>query len=157
MNTRLAMAIVSGLAALAPTLALAAAPREKFLVPDPTEVPAAYLCLGIFLFSYLFVMTEEKTHLRKSKPVILAAGVIWGMIAFAYAGNGDGHSVEAAVGHNLLEFSELFLFLLAAMTYVNAMDERRVFEALRGARRPIILAGNGAIRRRASARPAAPC
>jgi Na+/H+ antiporter NhaD/arsenite permease-like protein len=32
---------------------------------------------------------------------------------------------------NLFEFSELFLFLLSAMTYVNAMDERLVFEALR--------------------------
>jgi len=76
-------------------------------------------------------MSEEFTHLRKSKPVILAAGVIWGMIAYVYAGNGDGHSVEAALGHNLLEFSELFLFLLAAMTYVNAMDERLVFQSLR--------------------------
>ncbi|MDX5152010.1 MAG: sodium:proton antiporter NhaD, partial [Acidiferrobacterales bacterium] len=30
-----------------------------------------------------------------------------------------------------LEFAELMLFLLAAMTYVNAMDERQVFMALR--------------------------
>jgi NhaD family Na+/H+ antiporter len=30
-----------------------------------------------------------------------------------------------------MEFAELFLFLLAAMTYINAMEERNVFEALR--------------------------
>ncbi|HDN69148.1 MAG TPA: sodium:proton antiporter, partial [Gammaproteobacteria bacterium] len=84
-----------------------------------------------FVIAYLFVMAEEFTHLRKSKPVILAAGVIWAMIAYVYAGNGDGHSVEEALRHNLLEFSELFLFLLAAMTYVNAMDERLVFQTLR--------------------------
>jgi Na+/H+ antiporter NhaD/arsenite permease-like protein len=36
------------------------------------------------------------------------------------------------VRHNLIEFSELFLFLLAAMTYINTMDERGVFRALRG-------------------------
>jgi Na+/H+ antiporter NhaD/arsenite permease-like protein len=53
------------------------------------------------------------------------------MIAYVYAGTGDHHSVEIAVRHNLLEFSELFLFLLAAMTYVNAMDERQVFQSLR--------------------------
>jgi Na+/H+ antiporter NhaD/arsenite permease-like protein len=32
------------------------------------------------------------------------------------------------VRHNIMEFAELFLFLLAAMTYINAMEERRVFE-----------------------------
>jgi Na+/H+ antiporter NhaD/arsenite permease-like protein len=35
------------------------------------------------------------------------------------------------VKHNLEEFGELFLFLLAAMTYINTMDERGVFDALR--------------------------
>ena len=38
---------------------------------------------------------------------------------------------EEAVRHNLLEFAELFLFLLAAMTYINTMDERGVFDVLR--------------------------
>lgn len=33
--------------------------------------------------------------------------------------------------HNLLEYAELMLFLLVAMSYINAMEERRVFEALR--------------------------
>ncbi|MDH5650095.1 MAG: sodium:proton antiporter NhaD, partial [Gammaproteobacteria bacterium] len=41
------------------------------------------------------------------------------------------HAAEVALRHNLLEFAELFLFLLAAMTYVNAMDERLIFESLR--------------------------
>ena len=98
---------------------------------DLTHSPVGLLALGIFILSYVVVMSEEFTHLRKSKPVILAAGIIWAMIAFVYAGQGDSDSVEAALSHNLLEFSELFLFLLAAMTYVNAMDERLVFQSLR--------------------------
>ena len=32
---------------------------------------------------------------------------------------------------NILEYAELMLFLLAAMTYINAMEERLVFESLR--------------------------
>lgn len=98
---------------------------------DLTQSTVGIAALAIFVIAYLFVMAEEFTHLRKSKPVILAAGVIWAMIAYVYAGSGDGHSVEEALRHNLLEFSELFLFLLAAMTYVNAMDERLVFQTLR--------------------------
>jgi len=115
--------------ALFPVVAAATTTAGEII--DLTRSNVGYTALAIFVLAYIVVMTEEFTHLRKSKPVILAAGVIWGMIAVVYTGHGDGHSVEAALRHNLLEFSELFLFLLAAMTYVNAMDERQVFEALR--------------------------
>jgi len=81
--------------------------------------------------AYLLVMAEEFTHLRKSKPVMLAAGLIWGLIGWIYVQNGIPHSAEMAVRHTLLEYAELMLFLLVAMTYINAMDERHVFEALR--------------------------
>jgi NhaD family Na+/H+ antiporter len=110
---------------------LGALASETGQTVDLTGEQVGYAALVIFVIAYLLVMMEEFTHLRKSKPVILAAGIIWGMIAFIYAGNGDAHTVEAALRHNLLEFAELFLFLLVAMTYVNAMDERQVFEALR--------------------------
>ena len=86
----------------------------------------------IFLLAYLLVMAEEFTHLRKSKPVILAAGIIWVAIAWVYDANNLPHMAEQAVRHNLLEYAELMLFLLVAMTYINAMEERRVFDALRG-------------------------
>jgi len=90
-----------------------------------------YFALAIFALAYVFVMAEEFTHLRKSKPVILAAGLIWGTIAWVYVQNGMPHTAEEAFRHNLLEYVELFLFLLVAMTYINAMDERQVFDALR--------------------------
>jgi NhaD family Na+/H+ antiporter len=114
---------------LFPGLALASSSGGNSL--DLTGSTVGYGALVIFGIAYLFVMSEEFTHLRKSKPVILAAGLIWGAIATVYSDYDDTHAVESALSHNLLEFSELFLFLLAAMTYVNAMDERQVFEALR--------------------------
>ncbi len=98
---------------------------------DLTNHTVGYMALIVFAIAYIFVMTEEFTHLRKSKPVILAAGIIWAMIAYVYASNGMNHQAEAAVRHNLLEYTELMLFLLVAMTYINAMDERKVFDALR--------------------------
>ncbi len=98
---------------------------------DLTAHTVGYVAIGIFMLAYLFVMLEEFTHLRKSKPVIFAAGVIWAMIAAVYAGTGDLHTAEKAVRHNILEFAELMLFLLVAMTYINVLEERRVFDALR--------------------------
>ena len=91
------------------------------------------VALIIFCIAYGLVMAEEFTHLRKSKPVMLAAGLIWGLIAWTIQGM-EGYAANAAeeaVRHNLLEYAELMLFLLVAMTYINAMDERLVFEKLR--------------------------
>jgi len=90
-----------------------------------------YLALAVFVLAYAVVMSEEVLNLRKSKPVILAAGIIWAMIAYVYAEHGMPHAAEQAVRHSLLEYAELMLFLLVAMTYVNAMEERKVFDALR--------------------------
>lgn len=87
--------------------------------------------LALFILAYLLVVTEEFTQLRKSKPVVLAAGLIWALLAFAYSSNDSTHLVEHAVEHFLTEFAQLFLFLLTAMTYVNAMTERNVFNKLR--------------------------
>jgi len=85
----------------------------------------------LFFIAYLAVMAEEFTQLRKSKPVMLAAGIIWALIAWYYQSHDIPHVVEAALRQNLEEYAELMLFLIVAMTYINSMDERNVFEALR--------------------------
>jgi len=92
---------------------------------------AGWLAVGLFATAYAFVIAEEALHLRKSKPTMVAAGFIWTIVALLYSAYGDTHTAELAVKHNLEEFGELFLFLLAAMTYINTMDERGVFDALR--------------------------
>lgn len=98
---------------------------------DLTTHWAGYSAVLLFVLAYIFVIAEEFTKLRKSQPVMLAAGAIWALLAFATSGLGHVASIHEAVGGYLLEFAELLLFLLAAMTYVNAMSERNLFEALR--------------------------
>ena len=92
---------------------------------------AGILSVVIFAVAYVLVISEETIHLRKSKPVMVAAGLIWFLVAITYQQIGEAEAVEAMVQHGLLEFVELFLFLLAAMTYINTMDERGVFDVLR--------------------------
>lgn len=112
-----------------PSLAMAMdAPAAKL---DLTDNWVGFAALGIFVVAYILVIFEEQLHLRKSKPVLLAAGIIWVMIAFAYGQGGYTHEVEGAIRHNFLEYAELFFFLLVAMTYINALLERKVFDALR--------------------------
>ena len=90
------------------------------------------LAIAVFILAFLLVMAEEFAHLRKSKLVILAAGIIWSAIGLYYTSHGIPHLAEHALRHNLLEYAELMLFLLVAMTYIKSMEERRVFDALRG-------------------------
>ncbi|MCB1723660.1 MAG: sodium:proton antiporter NhaD [Gammaproteobacteria bacterium] len=116
------------LAALMPLPALAEGTAHTI---DFTSHWAGWISLLVFVLAYALVIGEETLHLRKSKPVIVAAGIIWVLVAVAYGHTGDIHTAETAMRHNLLEFAELFLFLLAAMTYINTMEERGVFDALR--------------------------
>jgi NhaD family Na+/H+ antiporter len=98
---------------------------------DLTAELTGIIAIAVFVLAYALVIAEEYTEMRKSKPVILAAGIIWGVIGFRYAQAGLTTEAEEAIHRFLLEFAELFLFLLTAMTYVNSMSERNVFEVLR--------------------------
>ncbi len=111
------------------TLALASPEGSVHL--DLTRHWVGYAAIVLFVLAYILVIMEEQLHLRKSKPVLLAAGLIWVLVAFAYVNAGDTHAAQMGIRHNFLEYSELFFFLLVAMTYINAMLERGVFDTLR--------------------------
>ncbi len=99
---------------------------------DLTGSWVGYAAVAVFVIAYLVVVLEERLHVPKSKPVLVAAGLMWVLVAGSHVAlGGDSAGVEEAVRHNLLEYAELLLFLLVAMTYVNALEERRVFETLR--------------------------
>ena len=58
------------------------------------------------MIAYALVIAEEFIHMRKSKPVIFAAGVIWVLVAVVVKQvEGGSALVEHAVDHNLKVFS----------------------------------------------------
>jgi Na+/H+ antiporter NhaD/arsenite permease-like protein len=95
-----------------------------------TTTAAGLLAVAVFVIAYGFVIAEEFTNMRKSKPMVIAAGIIWVLVAVAAARAGLP-GVADALQHELGQYAELLLFLLAAMAYVNTMQERQVFAALR--------------------------
>jgi len=99
--------------------------------PDLTTSFYGILAVATFVVAYAMVISEEFSHLRKSKPVILGAGIIWVLVAIAYAQQGDAAAATSALRANLEEYAELLLFLLSAMTFINTLEERNVFRALR--------------------------
>lgn len=123
---------MSVLTRFAVLLSLFISPAQASSGPIPLTLSTiGMFCVGLFVLAYALVMAEEYLQLRKSKPVLVAAGVIWILIGIAYAQNGMSPAAEQAFRHTLLEYAELMLFLLVAMTYINAMEDRNLFDALR--------------------------
>ena len=120
------------LTSLLPQITMAAESSSGPTSLDMITSPAAIFCIIIFIVAYAFVMAEEFTHFRKSKPVILAATLIW--VIIAYVASQDPNIgpkwAETQFRHVVLEFAELFFFLFVAMAYVNSLTERRMFDAL---------------------------
>ncbi|MFM8333350.1 MAG: sodium:proton antiporter NhaD [Candidatus Methylumidiphilus sp.] len=98
---------------------------------DLTRHWAGYLSLLVIFLAYVAAMLEEQTFLRKSKPMLLGASLVWILIALAYRRQGDVHLLVDAFKSNLQSYMELLLFIMVSMAYLNAMDDMRVFEVLR--------------------------
>ncbi len=129
MKSASALAVLTALSiGLVPGLAFAAE------APAPLNLTTSWYGIAaviVFTFAYILVVAEEAIHLRKSKPVMVGAALIWVLVPLAYQAHGDVTLPAQAIRENILEYAELLLFLLAAMTYINTLQERRVFDALR--------------------------
>ena len=66
---------------------------------DLTSTTTGLVALVVFTLAYILVMGEEKLHLRKSKPVLVAAGIIWVLIGTSYVANGMPDEAEGAFRH----------------------------------------------------------
>lgn len=129
-NARIGAVLLAALAAFLPLIAWGLATGTD-TIPDLTTDTLGILAVIIFVAAYGLVISEEFLLLRKSKPVIVAAGLIWILVALAYGQRGDTEGAARALRANFLEYAELMLFLLSAMTYINTMEERNIFRALR--------------------------
>lgn len=104
---------------------------EVYQPVDLTGSSIGIFSVIIFCIAYFFVIAEDCFHLKKSKPVLMASGLIWLLIGGYYVSIGHPEMAEHAFNHNLLEYAQLLLFLLVAMAYINALEERLVFDFLR--------------------------
>jgi len=97
-----------------------------------TNTWVGIVSLLVFVVGYYFIAAEDKYHVNKAKPALFAGTFIFMLIGAYFALNGlDPKPLEHEVEKLIVEISEIFFFLLVAMTYIEAMIDRRVFAALR--------------------------
>jgi len=133
MNNQLSKLLVFALLLL-PAAAFAGEAPEVLSAPQPLSLThhiVGYLSIAVTVLAYIAAMSEEVIELRKSKPMVLGSAIVWFAICIYYALNGEAKVAAVAFESNLLAYIELFLFILVSMTYLNAMEERGVFDGLR--------------------------
>lgn len=94
------------------------------------SIPALFALFTFFL-AYVLVIFEEFIQLRKSKPLMLASGLIWLMVFVLAKQKNLLNVAETAIQHNLMQYAEILLFIIVAITYINVLTACNVFEKLR--------------------------
>jgi Na+/H+ antiporter NhaD/arsenite permease-like protein len=122
--------VLAACIACIPVVALATAATPPAGALALTRSGHGMAAVALFFVAYAIVISEEFTELRKSKSVVVAAGAIWVLVGLAYA-SADIPGAGEILRGQIEEYGELLLFLLAAMTYVNTLQERGIFTALR--------------------------
>ncbi len=91
-----------------------------------------YVSILLFIVAYLMISFEEKIAVNKSKPALLAGTLIYVLIAWHYVFYGlDITPVKENMYHLIVEISSIYFFLFVAMTFIDSLIERDVFEALK--------------------------
>jgi Na+/H+ antiporter NhaD/arsenite permease-like protein len=87
--------------------------------------------LTCFAVAYGIAMAEQRLQVRKSVPVLVAAGLIWLLVGIGFAQAGASATAAELARRSILNYAELLLFLIPAMTFVNTLEDRGLFDTLR--------------------------
>ena len=102
------------------------------LTTDLTTSWIGIVSFAIFVIGYYFIAAEEKYHINKAKPALFTGAFMFMLIGVYYAINGmDPDPLHDEMSTLILEIAEIYFFLLVAMTYIETLLERRVFDVMK--------------------------
>ncbi|MGG7048761.1 MULTISPECIES: sodium:proton antiporter NhaD [unclassified Campylobacter] len=105
---------------------------EVSTMPDLTTTWVGILCFIVFLIGYYFIAAEEVYHINKAKPALFIGTFMFVLIGIYMVVNGmDVHPLNHEVNHLILEIAQIVFFLTVAMTFIEALIDRDVFNALK--------------------------
>jgi len=91
-----------------------------------------WLSLAVFVVAYYFIATEERYEVNKAKPALFAGTFMFMLVGVYFAINGmNPDPLHDELEHLILEIAEIFFFLLVAMTYIETLIERGVFDLMK--------------------------
>ena len=93
-----------------------------------TNTFSGLLGLLIFLSAGFLSLFGRNLSLPKSQPVLVASIIIWLMIAITYHDSGFDEAVIDSMRYDFLTVSEIMIFLIVLIVFMNILRERLFFE-----------------------------
>ncbi|MBD3796680.1 MAG: sodium:proton antiporter NhaD [Campylobacterales bacterium] len=91
-----------------------------------------WISLIAFIVAYYFIAAEEKYSINKAKPALFAGTFMFMLVGIYYAINGlNPEALHDELETLILEIAEIFFFLLVAMTFIETLIERGVFDLMK--------------------------
>jgi len=86
------------------------------------------VCLA--LIALLLVIFEDVIHINKAKSTLFVGCLSWLILYIVPESGFSSHQVTESLNENLLEIASLWLFLMAAMTFVAYLNSRGFISAI---------------------------
>jgi len=97
-----------------------------------THTWVGWAVLIVFIIGYILIATEEKWEINKAKPALFVGTFSFMLIGiYYYVNNLNINPLHHQLKELIEEIAEIFFFLFVAMTYIETLIERKVFDALR--------------------------
>ncbi|MGB0866375.1 MAG: sodium:proton antiporter NhaD [Granulosicoccaceae bacterium] len=86
------------------------------------------LILILIALGFVSIVAEDLTHLNKAKTTLFFGSLVW--VLHFVDRQGQGQALHLALNENLQEIASLWLFLMAAMTFVAYLNNREFFSTI---------------------------
>ncbi|MEM5529475.1 sodium:proton antiporter NhaD [Gammaproteobacteria bacterium AS21] len=88
------------------------------------------LLISLAVLAFLSIVLEEVIHINKAKTTLFLGALSW-IILFIFPQHGlNREDIHLAFNENLLEIATLWLFLMAAMTFVAYLNHQGLIESM---------------------------
>ncbi|WP_372762594.1 sodium:proton antiporter NhaD [Pseudoalteromonas sp.] len=86
------------------------------------------IILTLIAIAFLLIVIEDVIHVNKAKTTLFFGTLCW-IISFIFPINGQSPAtIQELLNHNILEIASLWLFLMAAMTFVAYLNSKGFIE-----------------------------
>ncbi|WP_417222892.1 sodium:proton antiporter NhaD [Amphritea sp.] len=86
------------------------------------------LLLGLIILAFVLIVFEDVVHLNKAKSTLFIGTLVW-ILAFVFPEKSP-QAIQEALNEQLLDIAILWLFLMAAMTFVAYLNEKGLITQL---------------------------
>lgn len=88
------------------------------------------LLLSLIALAFILIVIEDIVHINKAKSTLFIGTLVW-ILAFIFPeGGASAAEIQEKLNENLLEIATLWLFLMAAMTYVAYLNQKGLITQL---------------------------